>query len=122
MALRYVLDENLRGDLWDAIQFHNRHSAALIDVVRVGGPFDLPLASKDPAILVWAENAGRVLVSRDKRTMIADLAAHLQIGRSSRGLFVIRRGAQLADVLAFLICAASAGDDDQWHDQVVYIP
>ena len=122
MALRYVFDEHLRGELWKAVEFHNDHYPSLLDVVRVGDPPDLPLGSKDPDIVFWAEIAGRVLVSRDKRTMIADLAAHLQTGRRSPGLFIVRRGANLADVLAFLIYAASAGDDDQWRDQVVYIP
>jgi hypothetical protein len=122
MGLCYVFDEHLRGDLWEAVKFHNDHSPTLLDVVRVGDPPGLPLGSKDPDILVWSEHNGRVLVSRDKRTMIADLAAHLQRGRNSPGLLIIRRSAYLADVLAFLIYAASAGDEDQWRDQVVYIP
>jgi hypothetical protein len=122
MGLRYLFDEHLRGDLWEAVRFLNGHSHDPLDVVRVGDPDDLPLGSNDPDILVWAELDGRVLVSRDKRTMIADLAAHLQTGRSSPGLFIIRRGANLADVLAFLLCAASAGEEEQWRDQVAYIP
>jgi hypothetical protein len=122
MALRYVFDEHLRGELWKAIQFHNGRAPDPIDVVRVGDPPDLPLSSKDPDILAWAELHQRVLVSRDKRTMVADLAAHLQRGRGSPGLFIIRRGADLAPVLAFVIYAASAGDEDQWRDQIVYIP
>ena len=122
MGLRYLFDEHLRGDLWDAVQFHNDHFPTLLDAVRVGDPLDLPLASKDPDILAWAEVEGRVLVSRDKRTMIAELAAHIQKGRRSPGLFVIRRGAPLADVLEFLIYAANADDDDQWRDHIVYIP
>jgi hypothetical protein len=122
MSLRFVFDEHLRGDLWEAVKFHNYHSPNLVDVVRVGDPPDLPLASKDPDIFLWAEIDGRVLVSRDKRTMIADLATHVKTGHSSPGLFIIRRGSHLADVLGFLIYAAFAGDDDQWRDQVVYIP
>jgi hypothetical protein len=122
MALRFLLDEHLRGELWKAVQFHNAHTANPLDVVRVGDPPDLPLSSNDPDILVWAELDGRVLVSRDKRTMIAGLAAHLQTGRSSPGLLIIRRRSRLADVLTFLVSAASAGNEDQWRDQVVYIP
>jgi hypothetical protein len=122
MSLRYVFDEHLRGDLWEAVEFHNDHSPDLIDVVRVGDPPDLPLASKDSDILLWAEIERRILVSRDKRTMIADLTSHLKTGHNSPGLFIIRRGSNLADVLGFLIYAAHAGDDDQWRDLVVYIP
>ena len=39
---------------------------------------------------------------------------YLQKGRTSPGLFIIRRGASLADVLEFLIYAANADHDDQW--------
>jgi hypothetical protein len=122
MALRFLLDEHLRGELWKAVQFHNAHAPELLDMVRVGDPPDMPLSSKDPDILAWAELSGQVLVSRDKRTMIADLVAHLQAGRSSPGLLLIRRRSRLADVLTFLISAASAGNEDQWRDQFVYIP
>jgi hypothetical protein len=122
MALRYLLDENLRGDLWRALFLHNAHSADPIDVVQVGDPPDVPLSTPDPDILAWAELAGHVLVSRDRRTMIAELAAHLRAGRSSPGVFIIRRRARLAEVLALLVEAAYAGDEHQWRDQVTFIP
>jgi hypothetical protein len=122
MALRYLLDEHFRGDIWRAILHHNAQAGDSIDVVRVGDPPDLPLSSLDSEILAWAERAGRVLISRDRRTMIAELAAHLQAGRTCPGLFMVRRRCRLADVLAFLVEAAKAGDEDEWRDQVTYIP
>jgi hypothetical protein len=122
MALRYLLDEHFRGELWAAILHHNARSSDPIEVVRVGDPPDLPLSTPDSDILEWAEVSGRVLISRDRRTMIAELAAHLQAGRGSPGLFIVRPRARLADVLAFLVDAAHAGDEDQWRDQVTYIP
>jgi hypothetical protein len=122
MALRYLLDEHFRGDIWSAILHHNAQAVEPIDAVRVGDPPDLPLSSPDSEILVWAEQAGRVLISRDRRTMIAELAAHLQGGHTCPGLFIVRQRCRLADVLDFLIEAAQAGDEDQWRDQATYIP
>src|SRR5262249_33503352 len=55
MALRYVLDEDLRGVLWRAIQRHNRTDPKPIDAVRVGDLPDLPLGTPDPDILAWAD-------------------------------------------------------------------
>src|SRR5689334_20185895 len=115
MALRYLLDEHFRGDIWRAILHHNALSSNPIDVVRVGDPPDLPLSTPDFDILDWAGRAGRVLISRDRRTMIAELAAYLRGGRTSPGLFIIRPRSRLADVLAFLVEAAHAGDEDQWR-------
>jgi hypothetical protein len=122
MALRYLLDEHFRGDIWSAILHHNAQSVDPIDAVRVGDPPDWPLSTPDTDILAWAEHAGRVLVSRDRRTMIAELAARLQAGHTCPGLFIVRPRSRLADVLAFLVEAAQAGDDDQWRDQATYIP
>jgi hypothetical protein len=55
MPPRFVLDEHLRGDLWNAIERHNRNGVNTVDVVRVGDMADLPLGSKDPSTLIWAE-------------------------------------------------------------------
>jgi hypothetical protein len=122
MALRYVLNEHFRGEIWRAILHHNARSFDPIDVVRVGDPPNLPLAMPDSQILDWAARAGCVLISRDRRTMIAELAAYLQGGRTSPGLFIIRPRSRLADLLGFLVEAAHAGDEDQWRGQVTDIP
>lgn len=122
MALRYVLDENLRGVLWTALRHHNARTSNPVDMIRIGDRPDLPLGSADPDILSWAEQEGRVLVSRDEQIMIGFLADHAHAGHQSPGLFLIRRGARLWDVVAFLAYAADAGDEDQWRDQVTYIP
>lgn len=122
MALRFLLDEHFRGDLWRAILSHNAFSADPIDVIRVGDPPDLPLSTPDHEILRWAESAGRVPISRDRRTMISEFSAHRKAGRNSPGLFIVRARSTLADLLAFLAAAAHAGDDDQWQDQVTFIP
>jgi hypothetical protein len=83
MALRYLLDEERRGEIGRAILHHNAHALDPIDVVRVGDRLDLPLSTADSKILAWAELAGRVRISRDRRTMIAELSAHLQAGHNA---------------------------------------
>jgi hypothetical protein len=51
MPLAFLLDEHLRGPLWNAIQRHDLASPFRLDVARVGDPSDLPLGSDDDAIL-----------------------------------------------------------------------
>jgi hypothetical protein len=122
MPLRFVLDENLRGGaLWHAIQQHNAAGPKL-DVVRVGDPPDLALGSADPDILLWAERAGRILVSRDLRTLPAHLASHLQAGLHSPGILVIRRGSATPDLMFYLEMAASVGVPDDFQDILRFIP
>jgi hypothetical protein len=69
MPLNYVLDEDSRGPLWVAIRQHNARDTDPIDVVRVGDLPAIPLSTPDPVLLAWAEREGRILVSRDKKTM-----------------------------------------------------
>src|SRR5262249_48900729 len=65
MARRYVRDEQWRGGgLWRPPRRHNVGSIFVLDAVRVGDPPDLPLRTLDPAVLLWAEREGRILVSK----------------------------------------------------------
>ena len=122
MPLRYVLDEHLRRALWKAIGRWNARSTPPLDAVRVGDPPDLPLSTLDPDILIWAEREGRILVSLDKKSLLVHLADHLRAGRHSPGIFLIRPGATIPDVLDFLVVAAYASDPDDWRDDARFIP
>lgn len=122
MPLGYVLDEPLRGPLWKAIQWHNVRGIETLDVVRVGDPPDLPRGSLDPALLLWAEREGRILVSLDKSTLPTHLASHLQSGRHVPGIFIPKPRSTFPQIVAFLVAAAYASDPAEWQDLLVYIP
>jgi hypothetical protein len=122
MALAFLLDEHLRGLLLRAIESHNARGVHPIDAVCVGDPGDLPLGSDDPDILLWAERERRILVSRDEATMKTYFAEHLQAGHHSPGLFLIRKGSTLPDVVFFLASVVYASEPADWHDLFVYIP
>ncbi len=122
MPLAFLFDENQRGLLWRAALRHNRKSTDHLDIVRVGDPTDLPRGTRDPEILAWAENANRILVTFDKATMAAHLAAHLQTGRHSPGIFMLRRGCSLPQVVAHLVLAAYASEPWEWQDRIEYVP
>jgi hypothetical protein len=121
-VLRYVLDEHLRGIVWRAFVQHNQHSSYPVDVVRVGDPPAPALGTLDPAILVWAEQQGRILVSLDKRSLPGHLANHLGAGRHSPGILVIRLSATVPEVLEYLVLAAYAGDPAEYQDTLRHIP
>lgn len=122
MALRYLFDENARGVLWHAVVRHNATSSEPLEVVCVGDRDDLPLATPDADILRWAEREGRVLVTLDYHTMPAYLSGLLHAGGHLPGMFLIRRRSRIRDLVAWLALAAQSGDEDQWRDQVLYIP
>jgi len=122
MAIRYVLDENLRGELWNAILTYNAQGAHLIDAVRVGDPKDLPLKAPDPAILIWAEREARVLVTNDKRSMPGHLVDHYNAGGRLPGIFIIRSQSTIPEIVSFLASVAHASDPSEWADLITFIP
>jgi hypothetical protein len=122
MPLRFVLDENQRGPLWRAVVRHNQAGVYPLDVVRVGDPADLPLASIDPDILLWGEREERILVSFDKATLAGHLANHLQAGHHSPGVFMLRRGSRLSEIVSHLALVAYASDAWEWQDRIEFIP
>jgi hypothetical protein len=122
MPLTFLLDENQRGSLWQAIQDHNAHSAYPIDAVRVGDFPDLPLGSADPEIIRWAEREGRLIVSEDRATMRTFLALHLQAGGHCPGLLLLRPRAVLSQVVFSLALIAHAADPLVLQDSVEFIP
>src|SRR4051812_7070345 len=122
MAQSYVLDEHLRGPLWSALRRHNAGGTNVVDVVRVGDSPDLPLGTKDPDLLLWAERAGRVLVTRDATTMPGHLADHLARGHHSPGVFLLRPGHTLAELAFALVFMAYTTDPADVRDQTRFIP
>jgi hypothetical protein len=121
MPLKFVFDENMGGLLWDFVRRHNSSETLQLDVVRVGDTEDLPLGSEDKYILAWAERENRLLVSRDTHSLPGELAAHLESGRRSPGILMVR-WVTLEEILDFLVCLAYASEPQDWENCVTYVP
>lgn len=122
MSIRFLLDENLRGPLWQAILRHNLSGAPAVDVVRVGDATEIPLGADDPSIIVWAERENRILVTEDSRTIPLHLQHHLTAGGHSPGVLMVRRNARIRELVETLVLIAHAGDPHDFADSIVYIP
>jgi hypothetical protein len=121
MPLQFVLDENLRGLVWQAILNHNKRGMYVLDAVRLGDVSDLPLGTRDRDILLWTERENRILISFDKTTLPGHLKEHLRSGHHCPGIFAVPEDARITNVLSFLTIAAYAGTPDDFRDQIVYI-
>jgi len=122
MPVAFLLDENIPSRIWRAIQRHNEHNVDILDVVCVGQSDDLPFSADDPSILLWAERQGRILITEDKSTMPAHLATHLDEGRHCPGVFMLRPGTRVPDLLEFFVLVAYASQSAEWRDRIEYIP
>ncbi len=122
MSLPFVLDEHVPRALWKAVQQHNALGVNPLDVVEVGIPNDLPKGTPDPQLLLWAEREGRILVSRDRKTLPGHLAAHLTAGHRCAGIILVRRSATVPQIISFLEAVAYATDATYWRDRLESIP
>jgi hypothetical protein len=122
MPLRFLLDEHLRGPLWSAIQRHNALGGLPLDAERVGDPPDLPLGSHDPDILLWTEREDRILLTEDRHTMPGHLAAHIQAGHRSPGVFIVALGCSIPQLVAHLVLVAHAGEPADYENVVTFVP
>lgn len=122
MALAFLLDEHLRGPLWQAVLQHILRGGGWLDVVRVGDPPDLPLATDDAALLQWAEREGRILVTEDRQTMPRHLRDHLAAGDHSPGILIPRTGQSMRTIIEYLVLIAEAGEPADFADTTTYIP
>lgn len=122
MALTFVLDENLRGPLLNAITRHHLSGGLIVDVVRVGDIEELPLGSRDPAIIEWCESSGRLLVSMDYDTIPTHVRHHLTMGRHHPGVLLVRQGTSLRVIVSHLELIAHAATPEEYRDRLEYIP
>jgi hypothetical protein len=91
MPLRFVLDEDTRDtSLWQAICDHNSTHPDKIDVIRVGDGAAPPTGTLDPALVEWSVQSQRIIVSKDRNTLIAAHTDAVSAGTTTPGLFILR--------------------------------
>lgn len=123
MPLKLLLDENLRsGALWRAIEFHQQASEHRLDILRVGDAIALPLGSNDDAIVRWAAEQNRILISQDAQTLVGALGRLLAAGESSPGVVLLRRGLDVRTILELLVLLAYASEPDEWQNGLHWLP
>jgi predicted nuclease of predicted toxin-antitoxin system len=113
--MKLLLDENLEAAILRGLL---RLSPGL-DVVRV---VDAGLASApDQAVLAWAAEQGRVVVSRDRATMSLEAARRIEAGEPMPGLLLIRRGASVGEVLRALELILACAQEGELEGVIEYI-
>jgi hypothetical protein len=85
MKMRFLLDEHMSPRIKTALLHRN----PLIDMLRVGEPDAPPLATLDPAILVYLEQSQRALITRNRRSMMEHYSDHMVAGRTHWGIFIV---------------------------------
>jgi len=78
--------------------------------------------AKDPEMLRWAADEGRIVVTHDRQTMPGHTAARIAAGEKMPGVFVVPRrlpiNMAIDDLEVMVICSL----EGEWENTVRYLP
>jgi hypothetical protein len=118
MKPRFLLDENLNP----AIKAGLQRVEPNIDVVYVGESRMPSKGTLDPDILVWIEANGYILVTDNRKTMPTHMSDHIAQNRSFPGIFLIKAGTSMGDLIDFLHMVWHASEAEEHYNIMDFIP
>jgi hypothetical protein len=101
-----------------AIQQHNPE----IVVWRVGDPGAPPIETLDPDILLWCEEHGFTLVTKNRASMPVHLRDHLAAGRHVPGIFILNEKMSMGETAEELAIIHGATDPEEYADMIIFLP
>jgi hypothetical protein len=114
----YLFDEHL--PLWWAPALSRLQPG--LTLWHIGDPGAPPNGASDPAILEWCEVHDFILVTNNRHSMPAHLAAHLAAGRHVPGILSIDPGMTAPELANELALIAGAVFPDEMRDLIRQLP
>ncbi len=115
---RYLFDEDVPGPLTSAL----RSQFPGMDILCVGESGAPPRGTLDLDVLLAAEALGRMVLTRDRKTMKQHLQDHFDAGHHTWGVLMMRNGFSLQRFVQEIALIWAASDADEWRDVTHYIP
>ena len=115
--IRYLVDENTTRAIAD--QLCRRQPDMM--VLSVGDDLAPPRGTPDPDILLWLECEGYCLITRNRRSMPQHLRHHLAAGHHVPGIFTLRPGPSIGQIIDDLLLIWGASRPGEYQDQIVHI-
>lgn len=114
--LRLAADENFNNDIVRGLLRRN----ADLDIVRIQ---DTGLSgADDPAVLEWAAQERRVLLTHDVRTITRYAYERVDSGKRMPGVIEVGRSVSIGLAIEDLLLLAECSGEDEWEGQVLYLP
>ncbi len=114
--LLFLADENLNNDIVRGVLRRKPD----LDIIRVQ---DIGLSgADDPAILEWAAQANRVLLTHDVTTITKYAYDRVRLGQAMPGVFEISRSIATNVVIEDILLLAEYSLEGEWEGQVRYLP
>lgn len=114
--LRLLADENFNGRILRAL----KRQIPDLDLVRVQ---DTPLSgADDPAILQFAADEKRVLLTHDQETLVWHAWQRVRSGTAMSGVVVARTDQPIGQVIADLELLLLAGRPEDTDQRILFLP
>jgi len=115
MRVRFQADADLDGRILRGL----RRASSEIDI-KTAADAELD-GLKDPDVLRIAAEAGRILVSQDRRTMPGHFARYTAQAHSP-GVVLLHEAIPIAAAIEELVLIWSASEAEEWIDRLVWLP
>ena len=116
--LRYLIDENISPKYRTQLYYHEPSLTVLV----IGDDGAPARSTPDPEILKWCEQHNFILVTNDPNTIPKHLTDHWAAGHHVPRVFMINPDVSMGTILRELIRIAGTSKEDQFVDQIVFVP
>lgn len=113
---RFLADENFNNDLLRALV----RRLPDLDVVRAQDT--IAAGADDPTLLAWAAREGSILLTHDVQKIPRFAYDRVRAGQPMPGVVEVAVSAELGAALEDLLLLIGATRDDEWPDQVKFVP
>lgn len=114
--LRFLADENFNNQIVRGVL----RQAPGTDIVRVQ---DVGLSGVgDPAVLAWAAEAERIVLTHDVATMTTFAYQRIAARLAMPGLFEVNRRVPVGLAIEEIILIAECSNQGEWEGQVRFLP
>ena len=114
--LRFVADEDFNNNVVRGLRLRKPE----IDIVRVQ---DVGLSgTDDPALLKWAADNNRIMLTHDASSMTKHAYERVSAGESMPGVFEANQKLPIGGVIDEILLIAECSLDAEWEGQVRYLP
>jgi len=114
--LKLLVDENLDQRILRGLQLHIPDlSYSIVQESGLAG-------AQDPALLDWASENHRVLVTHDRRTMLRAVQARMRSGQKTAGVVIVKKEVPLIRAIEDLLLLIECSSEKNLENQVVFIP
>lgn len=114
--LRLAADENFNSDILRGLV----RRLPDLDIIRVQ---DAGLSgADDSAVLEWAANEARVVLTHDIATLVGHALDRVSAGKPMPGVFAARSSGPIGSTIEDLVLLAECSVEGEWSGQVRFLP